>query len=128
MPGIPAGTLIVVADGGAARVFSNIGSAQRLVLQQHGELTLRTHVAETAPGRGTAATLDRATFARQLAEQLNDDAQHDRYPHLVLVAEPHTLGLIRPLLRKPAQQRLLRDLAKDLIHASVADIVRALSA
>ncbi|MFT4248670.1 MAG: host attachment family protein [Pseudomonas sp.] len=137
MPKIPEGTLIVVADGGSARVFTNVGSEHRLALRQDGELLLEQLAAKGVSGQGPAGAvpsdmslsqLNEATFAKQLAEQLNEDALKSRYAHLVLVADPQTLGRIRPLLHKQAQQRLLKDLAKDLTNSPLADIERALSA
>ncbi len=133
---IPEGTLIVVADGGSARVFTNAGSDHKLVLKQHGELQVQELAEQGASGQGpsgsvpqdmTLSQLNEATFAKQLAEQLNEDALKNRYAHLVLVADPQTLGRIRPLLHKQTQQRLVRDLAKDLTNSPLEDIQRALS-
>ena len=45
---------------------------------------------------------------------------------LVLVADPQTLGRIRPQLHKEVQSRLVRDLAKDFTNAPLEDIQRAL--
>ena len=66
--------------------------------------------------------------AKQVAEQLNEDALKNRYSHLILVADPITLGRIRPLLHKEAQARLLDDLAKIFTNAPLEDIQRALAA
>ena len=74
------------------------------------------------------AQLNEATFAKQVAEQLNEDALKNRYAHLVLIADPTTLGRIRPLLHKETQARLLGDIAKDLTNAPLADIQKALAA
>ena len=38
---IPEGTLIIVADGGSARVFTNVGNEHQLALKQEGELRLQ---------------------------------------------------------------------------------------
>lgn len=134
---IPEGTLIIVANGGSARVFTNVGSDHTLTLKQQGELTLQDLSAESVSGQGPSGSvppdmspsqLNEATFAKQVAEQINDDALHGRYAHFVLVADPTTLGRIRPLLHKEAQARLLHDLAKDLTNAPLDDIQRALAA
>ena len=66
--------------------------------------------------------------AKQVAEQLNEDALNNRYAHLVLIADPTTLGRIRPLLHKETQSRLLADIAKDLTNAPLEDIQRTLQA
>lgn len=136
MSQIPEGTLIVVADGGSARVFTNVGNEHRLSLRQEGELLVGQITEQGASGQGPAGAmpsdmslsqLNEATFAKQLAEQLNEDALKNRYAHLVLVADPQTLGRIRPLLHRQAQQRLVKDLAKDLTNSPLADIERALA-
>jgi protein required for attachment to host cells len=133
---IPEGTLVVVADGGSARVFTNVGSDHALVLRQHEELQIQALTEQGVSGQGPSGAmpndmsqsqLNEATFAKQLAEQLNEDALNNRYAHLVLVADPQTLGRIRPLLHKQTQQRLLKDLAKDLTNSPLEDIQRALA-
>lgn len=135
MQKIPEGTLIVVADGGSARVFTNIGDAQSLQLKQHEELQVQDISAQGVSGQGPSgampqdtsiAQMNEATFAKQLAAQLNDDALNNRYAHLVLIADPRTLGNIRPQLHKEVQSRLIADVAKDLTNAPLGDIQRAL--
>ncbi|MBD3739765.1 MAG: host attachment protein [Stenotrophomonas sp.] len=134
---IPEGTLIVVADGGSARVFTNVGSNHQLTLKQEGELRLQDISEQGVSGQGPAGAvpkdmsvsqLNEATFAKQVAEQLNEDALKNRYAHLVLIADPTTLGRIRPLLHKEVQARLLGDIAKDLTNAPLEDIQKALVA
>ncbi len=133
---LPEGTLVLVANGGSARVFTNIGTASAPLLQQRDELVLQDVSEQGVSGQGPAGAvpkdmsisqLNEATFAKQLAEQLNDDALNNRYNHLVLVADPTTLGRMRPLLHKETQSRLLRDLAKDLTNAPLEDIQRAVA-
>lgn len=125
---IPEGTVVVVADGRSARVFANVDENGGLQLHQLMDL-------QSAEGQGPAGAvpadmslsqLDEATFAKQLATQLNEGALNNRFAHLLLVADPTTLGRLRPLLRKETQARLIGDLAKDLTNAPLADIQRAL--
>ena len=128
---IPAGTLVVVADGEGARVFRNIGSDQALTLQQQDLLELMNMnddgPAGLMPAESTGRQLDEATFAKQLANRLNDGALKDRYAHLVLIADPQTLGQMRPLLHKETEQRLVAEIAKTLTNSPLEDIERALS-
>ena len=132
---IPEGTLIVVADGGSARVFTNVGTNHTLKLKQRDELKVQDVSAQGVSGQGPSgsmpqdtsiAQMNEATFAKQLAGQLNDDALNNRYAHLILIADPQTLGRIRPQLHKEVQSRLLADLAKDFTNAPLEDIQRAL--
>jgi len=127
---IPEGTVVVVADGGSARVFTNVGSGSNLQLHQQQMMEVENVDDEgpsgAVPKDMSDAQLDEATFAKQLASQLNEGALNNRYAHLLLVADPTTLGRLRPLLHKETQARLLGDLAKDLTNSPLADIQRAL--
>ncbi|HYG06810.1 MAG TPA: host attachment family protein [Stenotrophomonas sp.] len=127
---IPEGTVVVVADGGSARVFTNVGSGGDLQLHQQQLMEVQDVDDQGPAGRVpqdmSEAQLDEATFAKQLAAQLNEGALNNRYAHLLLVADPTTLGRLRPLLHKETQARLVGDLAKDLTNAPLADIQRAL--
>ncbi|NYZ62156.1 host attachment family protein [Luteimonas deserti] len=128
---IPQGALVVVANGGAARVFSNVGDERTLTLKQEALLEGMNldddGPAGSMPAESSASQLDEATFAKQLALGLNDGALKNRYAHLVLIADPQTLGRIRPLLHKETTQRLVGDLAKDFTNAPLETIERALS-
>lgn len=128
---IPAGTVVVVADGGGARVFRNIGDDKALVLQQQDMLELMNMnddgPAGALPAESSGQQINEATFAKQLAIGLNNGALKDQYTHLVLVADPQTLGRMRPLLHKETQQRLIGEIAKTLTNSPLQDIERALS-
>lgn len=131
MGNIPADTLVVVADGQGARVFRNVGDDQSLSLHQQDLLELMNMnddgPAGSMPGESTGKQIDEATFAKQLAHGLNEGALKQRYEHLVLVADPHTLGRIRPLLHKETSLRLVAEVAKTLTNSPLEDIERALS-
>ena len=127
---IPSGTLVVVADGTGARVFSNVGDGNKLTLKQFDMLELMNMNDDgpsTSPTEATGQQIDEATFAKQLALRLNDGALKGEYAHLVLIADPQTLGQMRPLLHKETQQRMLGEIAKTLTNSPLEDIERALS-
>ncbi|HSM10019.1 MAG TPA: host attachment family protein [Lysobacter sp.] len=129
---IPAGTLVVVADGEGARVFRNVanGNGEGLTLKQFDLLELMNMnddgPAGVQPAESTGQQIDEATFAKQLALRLNAGALKDDYAHLVLIADPQTLGQMRPLLHKETRQRLLGEIAKTLTNSPLEDIERAL--
>lgn len=127
---VPAGTLVVVADGEGARLFRNVGDGGDVTLQQQDLLELMNMnddgPAGSSPPESTGQQLDEATFAKQLALRLNDGALKDRYAHLVLIADPQTLGQMRPLLHKETRDRMLGEIAKTLTNAPLEDIQRAL--
>lgn len=131
MDKIPAGAWVVVADGERARVFRNAGDGNRLSLHQQDVLEAVNINDEgpsgIAPPEQTGQQTDEATFAKQLANRLNAGALADDYQHLVLVADPQTLGQMRPLLHKETLQRQVGELAKTLTTSPLKDIERALA-
>jgi len=127
---IPTGTLVVVADGEGARVFHNVGDGNELTLKQSDLLELMNMNDDgpsTSPPEATGQQIDEATFAKQLALRLNDGALKGKYAHLVLIADPQTLGQMRPLLHNETRQRMLGEIAKTLTNSPLEDIERALS-
>jgi protein required for attachment to host cells len=127
---IPAGTLVLVADGEGARVFRNIGDDKALVLQQQDMLELMNMnddgPAGSMPTESTGKQVDEATFAKQLALRLNAGALKGEFEHLVLIADPQTLGHMRPLLHKQTVERTVAEIAKTLTNSPLEDIERAL--
>lgn len=130
MDKIPSGALVVVADGGGARLFRNTGEGGVLALTQIEVLTPQ-NVNDEGPSGSMPADLrnneaEEAVFAKQLAHRLNADVLKHKYAHVVLVADPQTLGQIRPQLHKETQARMVGELAKTLTNASLKDIEAAL--
>ncbi len=127
---IPHNAMIVIADGAHARFFRNVGREEKLHLTAAGELKPGHLMSEGPAGHrpkdsGHHGT-DEATFAKQLAHDLYEKAHASEYAALVLIADPHTLGVIRPLLHKEVSSRIVREIHKTLTKASVADIERSL--
>jgi len=129
MDKIPAGTWIVVADGAGARVFTNIGDDRTLTLRQDDLLSQDDTQGSSGgvPQEQSEADLGEAAFSHKLAHRINAAALKNQFEHWVLIADPQSLGRIRPLLHKQTQARLVRELGKTLTHAPIADIERALS-
>ena len=129
MDTIPAGTWIVVADGKGARLFTNVGDDKQLTLRQEDPLS-HADLAGGSPGNApqeqSPADHGEAAFSHQLAHLINAAALKNRFEHLVLVADPQSLGRIRPLLHKESQSRMVGELAKTLTNAPMADIESAL--
>ena len=89
---IPRETWVLVADGASARLFRNLGGENGAV-KLHQEEALVLDPAEgvmpsVLPADVPAREIDEASFARQLAHRLNQDALEGRYAHLVLAADP----------------------------------------
>jgi protein required for attachment to host cells len=127
---IPENALIVVADGTGARFFRNAGSENRLSLSAIGELApadlLNAGPAGNRPPESTSQETDEATFAKQLARELYRRVHSEKVPALVLIADPQTLGQIRPLLHKEVKDRLVAEVGKTLTKAPIPAIQKAL--
>jgi len=130
MQKIPEGTWIVVADGAGARVFTNIGDENKLSLRQD-DLLSQDDSLETGPGNvpkdKSDADLGEASFSRELAQRINDAALKNQFEHIFLIADPQSLGRMRPLLHKQTQSRMVGELAKTLTNVPLEDIERALA-
>ena len=128
---IPHNALIVVADGTGARFFRNSGLENKISLSADGEFEptdlLSSGPAGKRPRESSGQETDEATFAKQLANELYRRAQSGNFAALVLIADPQTLGQIRPSLHKEVRNRLVREIGKTLIKASVADIEKSLT-
>ncbi len=128
---IPHNAFVVIADGTGARFFRNIGRDFKISLAADGELEpqnlLNDGPSGHRPPESSKQETDEATFAKQLAKELYRRAHSGGFEELVLIADPQTLGQIRPCLHKEVQSRLVREVAKTLTKASIADIQKALS-
>jgi protein required for attachment to host cells len=142
---IPAGALILVGDGRKALFLRNRGAPT------HVELAVE-HVFKQAdpptrdqgtdkPGRyrggdGFAKSAFEETdwhqlaedrFAAEIASALNRLALENRFYHLILVAPPKVLGVVRTQLDKDTSSRIVAEVPKDLTSQPIAEIARTLS-
>jgi protein required for attachment to host cells len=129
MDKVPHNALVVVADGTGARFFRNAGHGSNILLSSEGEF--KPHLLDGPSGRRPPESsnheTDEATFAKQLANELYHRAHSGNFAALILVADPQTLGQIRPTLHKEVQNRLVSEFHKTLTKASIADIQKALN-
>jgi protein required for attachment to host cells len=127
---IPHNALIVVADGTGARFFRNTGQRHELKLTADGELHPSDLLDDGPSGRrpteSTRQETNEATFAKQLAHDLYRRAHNGDYAALVLVADPQTLGQLRPILHKEVESRVVAEHGKTMTKASIADIQKLL--
>ena len=128
---IPNGALVVVADGTGARFFRNSGQADKVSLTPDGEFEPTNLINEGASGmrppESSGKETDEATFAKQLANELYRRAHSGDFTALVLIADPQTLGQIRPTLHKEVKNRLISEIGKTFTNASITDIQKALT-
>jgi protein required for attachment to host cells len=127
---IPHNALVVVADGTGARFFRNAGNERKIQLSADGEFKpnlLDAGPAGARPPESSSQETDEATFSKQLAKELYRRAHSGNFEALVLIADPETLGQIRPTLHKEVKNRLVHEVGKTLTKASIADIQKALN-
>lgn len=73
------------------------------------------------------ANLAEAAFNRRLALWLNNQALNHRFEQLVLVADPVSMGELRPQLHPQVSMRTLAEITKDWTRLGIQDIARALA-
>jgi len=127
---VPHKALVVVTDGAGARFFRNAGNAVNIELSAEGDFKpsnlLDDGPSGVRPSEQSPRETDEATFAKQLAKELYRRAHSGDFTALALIADPQTLGQIRPLLHKEVQERLTAEVGKMLTKASILDIQKAL--
>jgi protein required for attachment to host cells len=134
MHNIPTGTWVIVAGIKQARLFHNAGTQDALRLKQDELIELDTVDADgQGPSGGrprdeSPEQIEEATFAKQLAHRLNAAAVNRAFEHLFIVANPKTLGTMRPLLHPETVKRITGELNKTLDQANVEDIEKVIRA
>ncbi len=127
---IPTNTLVVVADGGKARLFRNAGHGQEVRLHEDAHLTPQSLANEgpssSRPEEQTPRQTNEATFAKQLVRRLDAMRQQGAHDHLVLAADPQTLGQMRDAMSKAVADSIVFSVAKDLTNHPAQDVADAL--
>lgn len=122
------GTLVAVTDGEKLRLFRNKGHEPGIDLVEIPEPGL--HLANTGSGgrhRSSTANPDDSRlreddFAAAVAAYLNREALTEAFEHLVVIADPRTLGELRKHFQAPLRAKLVGELAKDLAKHSAEAI------
>ncbi|MCP9626267.1 host attachment family protein [Rhodopseudomonas palustris] len=129
---IPHNALIVVADGRGALLLRNTGKPAQVTLRQERKLE-PVNLEDDGPSGSrpeeqSQSQTDEATFAKQLSNTINKMKLDGEFDQLVLVADPQTLGQMRPILHKTVEASLIRSLAKDLTNHPLEQIAEAIAA
>ena len=119
-------TLVVVATGEQAKTFRVIDGSLRHEANWTPENLDDEGPSGKRPHDSLPKSNDEATFSKQIAQRLYALAHGGGFEKLVIVADPQTLGEIRPLLHHEVTDKLVSELAKTLINSPVADIERSL--
>ena len=138
-------TWVLVANGEKFLLMRNNGDADiidlRLIGKEEIENPPTREQGADRPGRmpddghGRSATddtdwhmLEKERFAADLAEKLRLWALADRFPALVLAADPRTLGNLRPALHVEVQSRIVGELNKDFTNLPLDQIEKHIAA
>ncbi|WP_299362291.1 host attachment family protein [uncultured Paracoccus sp.] len=120
--------LVVVADGHQAVLFRNVAK-HGIELQEQGRMS-PTNLQDESQGKQPEETTprdeDEATFAKQLAERLNQMVLQNKVDELAIIADPSTLGNMRKHYHKMLEQKLVKELPKTLTSATGEEIAQAL--
>lgn len=131
-PPIPKNALIVIATGGQAKLYRNQADNGSLALSSPVTLTPKNLGQEGPSGKRppeeSEQETDEATFSKQLARSLYQKAHAGEFSDLVLIADPDTLGELRPQLHQEVRDKLVFELNKTLIHADENEIVESIAA
>ncbi len=122
----PDGTFVVVASGEEAKTFHLKGGSL-----EHAGNWCATNLADEGPSGksppdASFSDLNEATFSKQIAQRLYKSAHSGAFDKLILIADPGTLGEIRPLLHQEVTDKLVLQQAKTMINSPVGDIERSL--
>ena len=118
---IPMNALVVVMDGEGGQTFRNRAGDGSVKLEHTSDIGPKEleddGPAGNRPAESSPRETDEATFAKQVAEWLYREAQRGTYDHLVLAADPQTLGQLRPSLHQEVTKRLVKEIGKTLTNS-----------
>ena len=124
-------TLVVVADGASAVIWRNHGHATPdLEVVERVDLSSMPQGGPSghAPEDQSKRELDEATFIKLLVHKLNAMAlAHDLPDEIIIIADPDSLGQMRPQYHGELKRRIVREIAKTLVKASKQDLEKALA-
>jgi protein required for attachment to host cells len=138
MQKISPSTLLVVADAGRCRLFGLDEAAQLIELESllsAGARQSENELVEDKPGRNrdhsgrgrhamepksSAKKSAAKSFAKRVAVKLH--RMLARYQHLIVVASPTFLGLLRDELDEASREKVYLEIDKDLTYLSPLEI------
>jgi protein required for attachment to host cells len=143
---IPTGAWVVACDGQKALVLQNDGDSELLNLktievlaEAHGSTSeLGTDKpGRTFQSRGSSRSAVEApdyhteaevNFLRRVAGIIDAAASQEKTKHLVLIAPPKALGIVREALTPAARAIITAEIHKDLAHLPISAIETHLAA
>ena len=130
---VPHKALVALANGERFLMMRNVGQPFEPKLEKVGEIDLEltnfsAGVRNQDPvQRGGSTEIDELAHGAAIAHWLNRKTLNGDGGPLVIAADPKTLGQIRQHCHKELQNRIVGEVAKDLINQPVESIERALA-
>lgn len=142
---IDPGAYILVSDAGRALILENRGDGEHLdlhvvrVLENENpparDLTSGPPGRFRTPAGGYAATeqtdwheVSETRFLEEVARETLQIVSAGSSAHLVVAADPRSLGTLRPLLADSGSVHVIGEIHADLVHQTIAGIEKAVSA
>ena len=130
---VPHKALVALANGERFLMMRNVGQPFEPKLEKVDEIDLEltnfsAGVRNQDPvQRGGSTEIDELAHGAAIAHWLNRKTLNGDGRPLVIAADPKTLGQIRQHCHKELQNRIVGEVAKDLINQPVESIERALA-
>jgi len=123
---VPQQSLVVVADGHQAILLRTQGVKDSMSLSEEQRLTPMNLAEEgpsgSRPEEQTPRQTNEATFAKQVAQTLFTLKEAGKFKHMILIADPQTLGQLREVFHKTVADSIILSLNKELTNHSLDDI------
>lgn len=129
---LPNGTLVAVLDGASMRLFRNKGHEPHIELAPLATPDLdKANAGSGGRHHSSAANPDLSrlsedNFAAAAAAHLNGEALAGRMSHVVVIADPRTLGEMRKHFHEALSAKLIGELDRNLTHQTPSEIESAL--
>jgi protein required for attachment to host cells len=140
---IPANALVLIADGRKAMILRNVGDEKFPNLKNEWAVAEQNPPTSAQgadrPGRvsfqGRRSSVEQtdwhsereAAFAKSTAAALDAFVRDSQVRHVVIVAPPHTLALLRRCLDDDTSRRVIAELPQDLVKLPIYEIEAHLS-
>ena len=126
---VPHNALVVIADGTHATFYRNTGTSDIKIekLDTFSPVIKDGRGPSRVPNEISPHEIDEANFAKHLADALYERLHDKGHDAVVIIADPQTLGQIRPHLHKEVTARITGELHKTLTKASIAEIEKILT-
>ncbi len=120
---------VIVASGEIAKHFDRLNDNYYRYLEDLEPKNLNDDgPSGKRPPESSEQDTDEATFAKQLAHDLYKRAYNKEFSKLIIVADPETLGELRPVLHEEVKACLVAEIPKTLINAPTDEIARVIEA